>query len=116
MMTSALKPSRGGESTPQRRPPAHRPDAHAEDISGVEQPTSPFRTLDDLVLSLKGLVVVRDLRMRAGASEEERQMFAQEMTKARNALAEYARHGSLATEPRVNSPRRLPTGDVALSA
>ena len=115
-MTSALKPRRVEETTSHRRPPARRPAGQAEDGVGVDHAASSFRTLDDLVLSLKGLVVVRDLRMRAGASEEERQMFAREITKARRALAEYARHGSLATGPLAPAPRRPPAGGLPLGA
>jgi hypothetical protein len=46
-----------------------------------------FRTLDDLVLHLKGLVLVRDLRRRRGADEGELAMYGTEIARVREQLA-----------------------------
>jgi hypothetical protein len=48
---------------------------------------SPFRNLDDLVLHLKGLVLVRDLRRTVGADEEELRMYSVEIERVREELA-----------------------------
>ena len=47
----------------------------------------PFAELDNLVLHLRGLVLVRDLRRRRGANEEELGMFTSEIDRARESLA-----------------------------
>ena len=44
-------------------------------------------SVDDLVLRLKGLVLVRDLRRRRGADEEELLMYATEIVRVREQLA-----------------------------
>jgi len=44
--------------------------------------------LDDLVLHLKGLVLVRDLRQSRGADESELQLYADEIDRLRADLAE----------------------------
>jgi hypothetical protein len=46
-----------------------------------------FRELDDLVLHLKGLVLVRKLRERSGAEEDELAMYASEIERVRERLA-----------------------------
>jgi hypothetical protein len=46
-----------------------------------------FRELDDLVLNLKGLVLVRDVRRHAGADREELAMYNDEIRRARERLA-----------------------------
>jgi hypothetical protein len=46
-----------------------------------------FRELDDLVLNLKGLVLVRDVRRQAGADREELAMFNDEIRRVREQLA-----------------------------
>ena len=46
-----------------------------------------FQELDDLVLHLKGLVLVRDVRRRAGADGEELAMYNDEIRRARERLA-----------------------------
>jgi hypothetical protein len=51
-----------------------------------------FDELDDLVLHLKGLVLVRDLRSRSGADERELGMFSAEIDRTRDRLAEFVRH------------------------
>jgi hypothetical protein len=52
-----------------------------------------FSELDDLVLHLKGLVLVRDLRSRRGADEQELGMFSAEIDRARDQLAKLVRRG-----------------------
>ena len=47
----------------------------------------PFRELDDLVLQLKGLVLVRDLRRRRGAEDDELLLYGNEIERVRNRLA-----------------------------
>ncbi len=50
-----------------------------------------FRELDDLVLHLKGLVLVQSVRERSGADENELQMYGAEIDRVRRELAEYVR-------------------------
>ncbi|MDX6410017.1 MAG: hypothetical protein QOE13_3088 [Gaiellaceae bacterium] len=50
-----------------------------------------FRRLDDLVLQLKGLVLVRGLRERRGADEDELLMYGEEIDRVRGRLARLAR-------------------------
>jgi hypothetical protein len=45
------------------------------------------RVLDDLILHLKGLVLVRDLRRSRGADEDELQMYGTEIARLRRELA-----------------------------
>jgi hypothetical protein len=52
-----------------------------------------FRKLDDLVLHLKGLVLVRELRERRGADEGELLMYGAEIDRVRSRLARLARVG-----------------------
>jgi hypothetical protein len=52
-----------------------------------------FRRLDDLVLHLKGLVLVRRLRERRGADEGELLMYGAEIERLRGQLARLARSG-----------------------
>jgi hypothetical protein len=47
-----------------------------------------FRELDDLVLHLKGLVLVRKLRERNGAEADELAMYGAEIERVRERLAE----------------------------
>jgi hypothetical protein len=49
-----------------------------------------FRELDDLVLRLKGLVLVRRLRERDGAEANELAMYGAEIERVREQLAEAA--------------------------
>jgi len=51
--------------------------------------SSLFRELDDLVLYLKGLVLVRELRAEAGAGADELARFDDEITSARDDLADF---------------------------
>ena len=54
--------------------------------------TSPhFRELDDLVLHLKGLVLVRDVRRRDGAEVEELSIYNDEIRRARERLATFVK-------------------------
>jgi hypothetical protein len=46
-----------------------------------------FRTIDDLVLNLNGLVLVRELRESRGADERELQMYGAEIERVREQLA-----------------------------
>jgi hypothetical protein len=46
-----------------------------------------FRDLDDLVLHLKGLVLVQELRRKRGAGEDELQMYGTEIERVREELA-----------------------------
>jgi hypothetical protein len=52
-----------------------------------------FRKLDDLVLHLKGLVLVRRLREQGGADEGELFMYGAEIDRVRSQLARLARSG-----------------------
>ena len=52
-----------------------------------------FRKLDDLLLQLKGLVLVRELRARRGAEEGELLMYGVEIDRVRNRLAGLVRKG-----------------------
>jgi hypothetical protein len=52
-----------------------------------------FRKLDDLLLHLKGLVLVRQVREQRGADEDELLMYGLEIDRVRNRLARLARSG-----------------------
>ena len=52
-----------------------------------------FRKLDDLVLDLKGLVLIRSHRRREGAGDAEIQMFTEEIERVKDVLAEFVRTG-----------------------
>jgi hypothetical protein len=54
-----------------------------------------FRELDDLVLHLKGLVLVRKLRERRGADDTELVMYSVEIDRVRDQLAHLVRNGSV---------------------
>jgi hypothetical protein len=54
-----------------------------------------FRELDDLVLHLKGLVLVRRLRERRGAEAGELLMYRAEIDRVREQLANLVRTGDL---------------------
>lgn len=49
--------------------------------------TPHFQELDELVLHLKGLVLVRDVRRHAGADGEELAMYSEEIRRVRRQLA-----------------------------
>jgi hypothetical protein len=50
-----------------------------------------FRELDDLVLHLKGLVLVRDLRLQRGAGADELDLYGAEIERVRDQLAALVR-------------------------
>ena len=52
-----------------------------------------FRKLDDLLLHLKGLVLVRQVREQRGADEDELLMYGVEIDRVRNRLARLVRTG-----------------------
>ena len=52
-----------------------------------------FRKLDDLLLHLKGLVLVRQVREQRGAEEDELLMYGVEIDRVRNRLAGLVRNG-----------------------
>jgi hypothetical protein len=52
-----------------------------------------FRKLDDLLLHLKGLVLVRQVREQRGADEDELLMYGVEIDRVRNRLAKLVRSG-----------------------
>jgi hypothetical protein len=54
-----------------------------------------FRELDDLVLHLKGLVLVRRFRERNGADAGELNMFDAEIERARERLAHFVTYGNV---------------------
>jgi hypothetical protein len=53
-----------------------------------------FRELDDLVLHLKGLVLVRKVQETRGAGHEELHMYGAEIERVRDRLAELVRAGA----------------------
>jgi hypothetical protein len=53
-----------------------------------------FRELDDLVLDLKGLVLVRQLREQSGAAPDELGMFTTQIENVRHRLASLVETGS----------------------
>jgi len=50
-----------------------------------------YRELDDLVLHLKGLVIVQGLREQSGADDLELAQYGAEIERVRDQLAEYVR-------------------------
>jgi hypothetical protein len=52
-----------------------------------------FGRLDDLLLQLKGLVLVREIREQRGAEEDELLMYGVEIDRVRNRLARLVRSG-----------------------
>jgi hypothetical protein len=53
-----------------------------------------FGKLDDLLLQLKGLVLVREIREQRGADEDELLMYGVEIDRVRNRLARLVRGGA----------------------
>ncbi|MGZ4302745.1 MAG: hypothetical protein ACXVR9_04860 [Gaiellaceae bacterium] len=53
-----------------------------------------FRELDDLVLHLKGLVLVRKVQETRGAGQDELHMYGVEIERVRNRLAELVKVGA----------------------
>jgi hypothetical protein len=62
-------------------------------MAGEEGLDYGFRKLDDLLLQLKGLVLVREVRARRGADEGELLMYGVEIDRVRNRLASLVRSG-----------------------
>ena len=62
-------------------------------MAGQEGLGEGFRKLDDLVLHLKGLVLVRSVRQGRGADEAELLMYGAEIDRVRSKLANLARDG-----------------------
>jgi hypothetical protein len=62
-------------------------------MAGEEGLGDGFRKLDDLLLQLKGLVLVREVRARRGADEGEIHMYGVEIDRVRNRLARLVRSG-----------------------
>jgi hypothetical protein len=52
-----------------------------------------YRSVDDMLLHLKGLVLVRDLRERRGAGQGELRMYGTEIDRVRGELASLVRSG-----------------------
>jgi hypothetical protein len=53
-----------------------------------------FGKLDDLLLQLKGLVLVREIREQRGADKDELLMYGVEIDRVRNRLARLVRSGA----------------------
>ena len=58
-----------------------------------------FRKLDDLLLHLKGLVLVRQVREQRGADEDELLMYGVEIDRVPNQLARLVRSGPADRSP-----------------
>ena len=67
--------------------------------------------LDDLVLQLKGLVLVRELRQSRDAEDSELQMYRDEIDRLRSRLADLVKGSDpdRGLTPAVNRPKRAPT-------
>ena len=65
--------------------------------------TATFSELDNLVLHLKGLVLVLNLRRRSGADEAELGMFSAEIDRARDQLARFVKQDGGSARHRVSS-------------
>jgi hypothetical protein len=57
-----------------------------------------FQELDDLVLRLKGLVLIRELRQGVSASDEELELYNAEIERVRDRLADLVRSSGDGTE------------------
>jgi hypothetical protein len=62
-------------------------------MAAVDELSDGFHKLDDLLLHLKGLVLVREVRERRGADESELLMYGVEIDRVRNQLARLVRSG-----------------------
>jgi hypothetical protein len=56
-----------------------------------KKPKPVLGTVDDLVLNLRGLLAVRDLRQDRGATDDELQVYGDEIARVRDQLAEMVR-------------------------
>jgi hypothetical protein len=79
--------------------------ANRERSRSMSTAIARFHDLDDLVLNLKGLVLVRDLRKRADADRNELAMYDEEIARVRDRLAELVRNGCRV----LTAPDRMPT-------
>ena len=61
-------------------------------------PLNTFEQVDDLVLQLKGLVLVRQLRAERGAEHDELSMYGAEIDLVRSRLASLVRRGDLSLQ------------------
>jgi hypothetical protein len=61
-------------------------------VTAAAAAPSSFRELDDLVLHLKGLVLVRRLREQRGADADELLMYRAEIDRVREQLASLVKH------------------------
>jgi hypothetical protein len=64
----------------------------------VQATPSAFEVLDDLVLHLKGLVLVRELREHDRAGRDELELYDAEILEVRDQLAALVRSGGSMTE------------------
>lgn len=64
----------------------------------IQATPSPFEALDDLVLHLKGLVLVRELRENEDAATDELELYDLEISEVRNQLAALVRKDGSVTE------------------
>jgi hypothetical protein len=60
----------------------------------IDSTAPAFRDLDDLILNLKGLVLVRDIRSQASAADDELALYDAEIARVRERLAEIVRNGT----------------------
>ena len=66
------------------------------EISPMRTKAPHFQELDDLVLRLKGLVLVRDIRRRDDADVEELAMYNDEIRRLREQLATFVKDATAA--------------------
>lgn len=66
------------------------------EISAMTTTPPHFRELDELLLQLKGLVLVRDIRRRGGADREELVMYGDEIRRLRERLATFVKDATAA--------------------
>lgn len=62
----------------------------------MNRPGSRFQELDSLILRLKGLVLVREIRKGRDAGEEELQLYSTEIERVRDRLADLVKNGGRA--------------------
>jgi len=74
------------------RPAVPRP--AVQPVEETPKPAPVHGTLDDLVLHLRGLVLVRQLRANRGADEDELELYGSEIERVRAQLAEVAREAA----------------------
>jgi hypothetical protein len=70
---------------------SHAPQPVAAPVEEQPKPVPVFGSVDDLVLSLRGLLAVRDLRQDRGATDDELQVYGAEIARVRDQLAEVVR-------------------------